>query len=463
MVARPQPRTTPSIQEILVVFKSFVNEQEIRDILQQSPKRFYERIFSPMVILWCLVFQRLNVDHAGDAVVAHVNSGAVDELSRHRIPLSLRVKSESTAAFCKARQRLPLAVVQWVARHLGRVADEVLADQALWLGHHVALLDGSTVLLKPEPELAATYEQHSNQHGKVYWVVMRIVAAFSLQTGALLNLKEGAMLNSEQILAKDVLNQLPPKSVCVADRNFGVFSVAQAARHHGLLVLFRLTASRARALGGRNVRHGQNTKFAWHPSGSDKLDPTMSSSPINGRLLNVLVERDGFRPVQLCLFTTLMDEQRYTEEELVNLYARRWNVELDLRYLKATLGMDMLAGKSLDIVHKELWAGIACYDLVRLWMLLAAQKAGVTPAELSFTKCWRRIQQMVLSLYQTGQRIEFEVLLSRLAKCRAQKRKRFRVEPRAVRRRPAAYPALKGSRDDARQLALQQLACPKAA
>ena len=463
MLARSQPRTTPSIQEIHELFKRFVEEQDIRDVLQQSGKRFYERLYSPLVILWCLVFQRLNAGHSCDEVVAHVNSGAVDHLNRHRrIPLSQRVKSESTAAFCKARQRLPLAVAQSVARRLGQVGDEI-ADQGLWLGHHVALLDGSTIRLNPQTELVEKYGQSVNQHGKAYWVVMRIVAAFSLQTGALRDLQEGSMHDSEQSLSTGVLKKLPVGTVCVADRNFGVFSVAQAARHCELMVLFRLTASRARALSRRSACDGKSTKIAWHPSNYDHLDETMSSSPIGGRLLSLTVQRDGFRSVHLDLFTTLMDEQRYTEEELVNLYGRRWDVELDLRYVKDTLDMATLAGKSLDIVHKELWAGLAGYNLIRLVMLLASQKAGLTPADLSFTKCWRRILQASFFLDRTGQSIALEDLLCQLARCRAQKRERFRIEPRAVRRRPAVYPALKGSRDEARQLASQRIVCPKVA
>lgn len=199
----------------------------------------------------------------------------------------------------------------------------------------------------------------------------------------------------------------------------------------------------------------------WAPSRADQSDPKMSVAPISGRLIYQRIERDGFRPVDLYFFTTLLDQSEYPVEELLALYGQRWHVELDLRYVKSTLDMDLLNAKSVAMIQKELWAGLAAYNLVRICMAMAAQGADLTPLSLSFAKCWRRVQRMLCALRPTDTPDEvaerLRRLLSSLAKCRLQKRKLFRVEPRAVRRRPAVYPALKGSRDKARQVALQQL------
>ena len=59
------------------------------------------------------------------------------------------------------------------------------------------------------------------------------------------------------------------------------------------------------------------------------------------------------------LFTTLLDAEPYTVEKLVELYGLRWHVELNLCYVKDTLDMALLAGKSVDIVRKELHAGVS--------------------------------------------------------------------------------------------------------
>ena len=106
----------------------------------------------------------------------------------------------------------------------------------------MVLIDGSTLLMRPWRDLVEHYGLHRNQHGVSYWAIMRVVVAFCLHSGGLRWVQEGPLSESEQSLAQMVVAQGTPNSVFVADRNFGVFSVAQAARHYGQQVLLRLPA-----------------------------------------------------------------------------------------------------------------------------------------------------------------------------------------------------------------------------
>ena len=138
-----QPKSTPSIQQVLPVFKEALSAHVIEDVLATSPVRFYQRLFTPLIVLWCLVFQRLNSDHSCDAAVSYVGSGAVDHLDDHHLqPPSLRMVSQSTAAFCKARQRFPLRALQAVLQRVAQYTRQQFAAEARWLGHHVTVLDG---------------------------------------------------------------------------------------------------------------------------------------------------------------------------------------------------------------------------------------------------------------------------------------------------------------------------------
>jgi hypothetical protein len=465
MKTRFQSRAIPSIQHVLPTFQKLFPAETVRALAKASGKRFYERLFTPLLTVWCLMFQRLNADHTLDAAVAHVGSGAVDHLEdRHEEPVSARIVSESTAAYSRSRKRLPLSILAGVVQHLAQAAEQCLEDGARWHSHPVALLDGTTLLARPEPELVDRFGQAQNQYGAAYWVVIRVVAAFCLHTASLLSVADGSQRESEQALVKPVLAQLVPNTVCVGDQGFGVFSVAQAARNFGVLILFRLTLSRAQALAKRDnpsvarLRSGEDRSVQWAPSLADQADSTMSMTPISGRLIYKRIERDGFRPIDLYLFTTLLDQSNYSVDDLLALYGHRWHVELDLRYVKSTLDLDFLTSKTVEMVRKELWAGLAAYNLVRAYMAMAAKKANLTPLSLSFAKCWRRTQQALfqMSPTDTPERAAERLrrLLSRLGRCRLQKRELFRIEPRAVHRRPAVYPALKGSRKKARQVAL---------
>lgn len=460
MSTQAQPQVKPSLPQLLPVFQGLLPVPVIQGLVQASGKRFYERLFTPLLLVWCFIFQRLNHDHACDAVVSYLGGGAVDHFAdRHQQPLSQRLQSESTAAYCQGRQRLPLAVLQGALRHTAQTIQQWLGDKGLWLGHPVGLLDGSTLLLRPEPELVQHYGRHKARGKETYWVVIRAVAVFCLCTGALLGVVEGSLHLSEQFLAAFLFAQAILGSVYVGDSNFGIFSVAQAARHHGVWVVLRLTRPRAGALAGGRMHSGEDRQIAWSPSPDDQLHPDMSAEPIVGRLIFLRLERPGFRPVELYLFTTLLDAQRYTVAELVQLYGRRWHVELDLRYVKTTLEMDLLTSKSVDMVRKELQGGMLAYNVIRGYMAQAARRAGLSPLTLSFTSCWRRVRDVLLpwrlsKSVQKKMAKRIERLLARLARCLLPKRPPDRVEPRAVHRRPNVYPNLKGSRAEARQQVL---------
>jgi hypothetical protein len=442
------------------MFEELLPVQVIRKLIRDTRKTFYERLFTPLVIVWGLVFQRLNSDHTCDQALSHIAGGAVDHLDdRHEIPLSERILSENTAAYCKARQRLPEPVLAGALKYTASIMRQWLGDDGLWLGHHVGLLDGSTFLLRPEPELVAHYGCHENQYGKTYWVVMRSVASFCLRSGALLDVAEGSLYESEQALAVILLAQAVPNSVYVADSNFGIFSVVQAARHHAVLVVFRMTRRRARALAGHKMKPGEDMLVTWTPSEHDQLHTDMSADPIIGRLIYMRIERNGFRPVHLYLFTTLLDAEVYTIEELVKLYDLHWHVELNLRYVKSTLDMDLLTAKSVAMVRKELYAGMLAYNVIRGYMTRAALQVDLSPLTLSFTSCWRRVRDTLLA-WRPGATRAVQRLVTRLAKLTLPERPRFRIEPRAVRRRPAIYPNLKGSRAEARQRLIEQLKEP---
>jgi IS4 transposase len=45
----------------------------------------------------------------------------------------------------------------------------------------------------------------------------------------------------------------------------------------------------------------------------------------------------GFRTKQVSLITTLLNAKAYSTLELVKLYEKRWDVELDLKHLKTSL------------------------------------------------------------------------------------------------------------------------------
>ena len=153
----------------------------------------------------------------------------VDHLdNRDKEPLCRRIKSESTSAYCKGRRRLPLSGLQGALSYTGRFIQQLLGAKGLWLGHP----GGSTGWHHPlAPARAGTVQHYGRHKGR-----------FCLYTAALLSVAEGSLHLSEQ--AASLPAQAIQGSVYIGDRNFGIFSVAQAARHYSVWVVLRLTRQR---------------------------------------------------------------------------------------------------------------------------------------------------------------------------------------------------------------------------
>jgi hypothetical protein len=87
----------------------------------------------------------------------------------------------------------------------------------------------------------------------------------------------------------------------------------------------------------------------------------------------------GFRTRQLTLVTTLVDAAGYGVADLAERYRQRWQVETSLAHLKTTMQMDVLHGKTVPGVLKELTVFAIVSNLVRLVLCPSAmrQRLGV--------------------------------------------------------------------------------------
>jgi len=81
--------------------------------------------------------------------------------------------------------------------------------------------------------------------------------------------------------------------------------------------------------------------------------------------------------------TTLLDHRRVSMDDLSQLCARHWNVELDLRYLKTTTGLDVVRYQEPQKNDKKLWVHLLAYNVIRLLITGRQQRRrGSTQLEL---------------------------------------------------------------------------------
>ena len=239
--------------------------------------------------------------------------------------------------------------------------------------------------------------------------------------------------------------------------------MVQAVRATGAHTLFRLTDARARSLLGRTLALG-TFAISWRPTKHDQLPEDCSREPVAGRILVVQIQRPGYRTQQICLFTTLTDEAAYPLQEIVALYGIRWQVELNLRYLKDQMRLAQLTSKSADMAQKEWYAGLMAYNLIRAAMLCAGLQQGISPLTLSFSASRRYLEGWLSIFGQGGPDLAqaWDTMLIRISRSPLPTRRKIRPnEPRKQRHVREPYPPLIGSRAKARRKVRQEQRKPK--
>ncbi len=176
---------------------------------------------------------------------------------------------------------------------------------------------------------------------------------------------------------------------------------------------------------------------------------------ITVRVLRLRIATRGFRTRRISLVTTLLDPKLYPAEALFELYRRRWRLELCLRDLKTTLGMERLRCLSPAMLAKELHAYLVAHNLIRCLMADAAGTHQVPLERLSFKGSVDSVRHFSSALAQARGRKKrcrlHRQLLSILADDEVPERP-GRREPRAVKHRPKSYQLLTRPRHSFREI-----------
>lgn len=422
-----------------VEFFSVLTSPELLETTEALLPEHRERLYPPTVALSMFMRQVLEADGSCQkAVDGWAAQRAADGLS----PCSVR-----TGGFCRARQRLPLEMVSALTRQTGRLLSEKALAPWLWRGRTVKLVDGTGISMPDTPENQERYPQPSTQAPGVGFPLARLVMVICLATGAALNAAIGPHSgkgSGELGLVRGLLEGFSPGDVMLADALYCNYFLIATLMAAGVDVLFEQNGARI-----TDFRRGQSlgprdhiVRWPKPAARPEWMTPEQYARfPAEITLREVKVGRQ-------VLVTTLLDHRKVTKDDLSDLYARRWNVELDLRNLKTTTGMDVLSCQTPQMNEKQLWVHLLAYNVIRLLMAQAACNVGIDPRELSFkhtVQLWTEWVSRGLSAAKDGGR-----LFTLIAQCRVGNRC-GRMEPRMRKRRPKPYPWLKVPRAHARR------------
>lgn len=331
----------------------------------------------------------------------------------------------SDTAWCQARKRLPMELIQRVHQsliddtrleldQLGNAGDE----QYRWRGHRLHVVDGTTDSMPDSPPLRRHYGVPGSRRTGLGYPTSHLLLMMDHRSGLLIDCHDSPVNTHDASVVCQTHQQLQPGDVLLGDDAFSSYvhlALLQQAKlhaimptHHRQIVNFtpnrkhaplrnkRVQATQPRSRWIRSLGHEDQLVEYFKPRERPRwMDPfrwEQLPRSIIVREIRRTVRRNGFRPITVTIVTTLLDPTAYPADELIELRLTRWMVETNIRHLKITLGMDRLKCKTVEGVAKERLMFLLVYNLIRRCMLQAARTQHVNVNRLSFadTLAWLR-------------------------------------------------------------------------
>ena len=426
-------------------FFNLLTGPELFETVESLLPKHRERLFPPTETLSIFLAQALNADRSCQK--------AVDEAAVRRVVAGLPACSTHTGAYCRARTRLPMQMVRTLARYSGQWITTHAPQSWYWRGRPVRLVDGTSVTMPDTPANRAQYPQSSNQEPGVGFPLCRLVGLICLGSGAVLDAAMGSSRgknSDENALLRSMLDTLERGDVLLGDALYATYFLLCALAARGVDAVFAQHGARQLTTDfRRGLRLGERDHLMVLPK--PILKPYWLSQADYEQAPDTLTVRE-LRAGRKTLVSTLLDPKQFPKSELKLLYASRWHVELDLRNIKTTMGMDQLTCQCPEMAIKEIWVYLLAYNLIRLMMAQAAQLAQCLPRQLSFK---HSVQLWIAWDHHGPGAGDDNRTLRALFVLIVQQRvgdRPGRLEPRVLKRRPKPYPRLHIPREQARAL-----------
>jgi Transposase DDE domain len=419
-------------------FYNLLSHPSLVQTIKNELPEHRRRLYPPLKTLSMFLSQAISND---SSCQKQVSAAAFSML------VSKRSCSVATGGYCKARRRLPESMIEELVKKVASLNKYKTNKDWLWRGRNIYLVDGTTITMPDTKENQEVYPQPIVQAKGLGFPICRIVGIISLATGSLVNAAVSPFQGkgaSEQVLLRSLLSSFKRGDIILADAFYSTYSLLSYAISHGIDIVF--------------VQNGVRTRKTDFTTGTllgndDHLitikKPKQKPSWIEQSEYDKKPNEISIREVKAggkILITTMLCEKTTTAKTIKNLYKRRWQIELDFRNIKTTLGLKSFSCKTPQMVIKEMWIYFLAYNFIRSIMLESALCNNIPPRQLSFKHTLQLLSNQILLLGK----IAYQNLLTLIGKKRIGNRE-GRIEPRAIKKRQNGYPLLMTQRGLARE------------
>lgn len=206
--------------------------------------------------------------------------------------------------------------------------------------------------------------------------------------------RTGPVDSSERGHWMQMLPALPAGALIAADAGFVGYQYAQAVLDSGRHLLLRVGSNvrLLRKLGW--ARECAQTVYLWPDRAAAKGQPPL--------VLRLVVAHNGRHPVYLV--TSVLSKSVLSDKQVIELYARRWGIELFFRNLKQTFRRRKLRSTTAENARVEMEWSLAGLWAMGLYTLVHTTREGIPPSKTSCAELLRAFHRILRDYRHPSQR-----------------------------------------------------------
>jgi hypothetical protein len=420
--------------------RSALRLEWIREALERTGKATLRRRKLPNeAVVWLVIGMALFTNRSVEAVVKHLGLATEEDWGDKR-PRSATGSPVTSGGATRARARVGAEPLEELFDLTAAKWERETADLDVWRGLRLRALDGTTLRIADSPANEEVYGRPGSTRAPAAYPQARVVAVLGLGGRMMSDFVVGTYDQGEQTLAQLLYPRLADDTLVLLDRNFvnhaAFVRIPAEGRNRHFLCRGRESGMSFRTIG--ELGPGDfliELRVPPHHRSKDRSLP----ETVVVRMLEYTIKGFGRRR----LLTSLQDPRQYPAEEIIELYHRRWEIELAYGEIKTqTLERrEALRSRDPELVRQEIWGLALAYNLMRVMMARAARTAEVPASRMSFRNSLLQIQTFLLMAWNdkpgTLPRL-YQDLLDELALLVLPQR-RARRYPRAVKIKMSNY------------------------
>jgi hypothetical protein len=397
------------------------------------------------IVRWCGVALRrppkLSAHELIMGLVFHCLQGCGTLVENIRMVTGKRIAKSSVS---ERRQNMPWEVFVTIMKAALRPkADQEKHPHAFYKGWRLIAMDGTQFSVSNTPQILASLTKAASRRMKAAFAKLGTVLLVELGTHNPLAAAIGIDGDSEQSLSRELLEALPEGSLLIADRLYGVGAF-----------LVELATALAKRPGHFLVRVSSNLKPKLLKPLRDgsmlvEIKPSKGVKTLQAREIRGRVRRPQGKWVEVRFWTSLLDCKTYPAQELLALYARRWEQEIMYKQIKVDMRQaELLRSQTVETAAQEVVALILAHAILADQRMRIADLSHGEVLRISFGKTLTMVRSLWMTLaagegiLSPEQAAAMTNQVMRLIAQTALPPRRKRSCPRAVRQPIGSWPRL---------------------